>query len=119
MSTFSVFALLPLAMCRIAAQLSLWVDLTTLLPLDLVVVDVGIPGLDIAQEHIFDLFKGLASGFGEHEEDMDRHRCAEDAKDNIDLPLDRYECGRNEVGKREVEDPVGGGCKCDGLASDT
>jgi hypothetical protein len=38
---------------------------------------------------------------------MDRHDSAEDAEDDVRAPLDVGECRGDEVGEREVENPVG------------
>ena len=49
---------------------------------------------------------------------MDEHCEAEDAKDDVRLPLDVFKGGGDEVSEGEVECPVGRGRERDGLAAD-
>jgi hypothetical protein len=65
------------------------------------------------------LFQSLASGLGEHEVDMEAHGGTENAKENVDLPLDVDERRGHEITKGKVEGPVGGGAEGISLAPDT
>lgn len=62
-------------------------------------------------------FKRLAGRLREHEEGMNGHAKAENAKDQICFPLDVDERRRCEVPESEVEDPVRSSCDRDCLAS--
>lgn len=81
---------------RIAETL-LSVDITVLLLDDAMVIHMGIPRLGVAQEHLLDLLESLACGFREAEEDVDSHGRAEDPEQDVHLPLDIHERGRNKV----------------------
>jgi hypothetical protein len=70
-------------------------------------VDLSLPSRNASQKHLLDILETLARCLREQEERVDRHGGAEDAKDEVDLPLDVDECGWDEVGERKVEDPVG------------
>lgn len=48
---------------------------------------------------------------------MEGHGRAENAEDDVRLPLDVGEGGRNEIGERKVEDPVAGRGETDALGS--
>lgn len=82
------------------------------------VVDTCLPGWHAAHEHLLDIFERLSARLGEAEEDVDGHGCAEDTEDDVHLPLDVDERGRDEVREGEVEDPVGARGDGDGLATD-
>jgi hypothetical protein len=62
------------------------------------VIHLGLPGGYTLHEHLLDIFQRLSGCLGEHEEGVDRHGGAEDAEDEVDLPLDGDESWRNEVG---------------------
>jgi len=66
-----------------------------------------------------DLLERLASGFGEHEIDVNEHGDAEDAKDNVCAPLNVDKGWGDEVTQSEVECPVGGGSERNSLATDS
>jgi hypothetical protein len=70
-------------------------------------IDLSLPSRNASQKHLLDILKTLACGLREQEERVNRHGGTEDAKDKVDFPLDVDECGWDEVGEREVEDPVG------------
>lgn len=70
------------------------------------VVDLGLPGRHACKEHLFHVFKRLAGSFGEAEESVNRHGGTEDAKDEVNLPLDADECGRDKIRQGKVEDPI-------------
>lgn len=59
------------------------------------------------EDHI-NLLQRPSRGFGVHEEDMEAHHAAEYPKDDVCSPLDVVEGWRDEIGQREVEDPVCG-----------
>ena len=106
------------------AGILLEVELARLIGKSMPSADVSLPGgcayvLDAIGigEDVVDLFECLASRFGEHEEHMHEHGGAEDAEDDVGLPLDVLEGWWNKVAKSEVESPVGGGCKRDSLAT--
>lgn len=65
------------------------------------------------------LFQGPAGCLWKHEEDVDKHGCAEDAEDNVRLPLDVFEGGRGEVAEGKVEGPVERRRQSISLATDT
>jgi len=69
-------------------------------------------------ENIFNLFQSLACGFGEHEEDVNEHDNAEDAKEDVGPPLDVDKGRRDEVSQSKIEGPVGGCGERDGLSTD-
>jgi hypothetical protein len=69
---------------------------------------VRLPRLDIRIKHHINLFKGPPRCLGVHEENMEGHDRAENAEDDVRLPLDVGEGGSNEIGQRKVEDPVAG-----------
>lgn len=73
----------------------------------------GLPGgsTDVADalgvlEHSGDFLKRLPGRFREAKEDVKPHGNAEDTEDNVGVPSDVDEGGRNEVAKSEVESPV-------------
>ena len=70
------------------------------------------------REHGLDVLERLAGGFGEEEEDVQEHGDAEDAEDDVDLPLDVDKSGGHEVTEGEVEGPVGGGGEGNGFTAD-
>lgn len=57
-------------------------------------------------EHLVDLLQRLAGRFGEHEKNVDGHGGAEDAEDDVGLPSDAHEGGRDEVAKGEAGSKV-------------
>lgn len=61
------------------------------------------PGGDVRVEDGVDLLEGLAGGLGVGEEDVEDHDEAEDAEDDVRLPLDVGEGGRDEEGESQVE----------------
>jgi hypothetical protein len=56
-------------------------------------------------ENLLDLLEGLLGGLGEDEQHVEEHCYAEDTEHDVDLPSDVGKCGRDEVGKSEVESP--------------
>ena len=56
-------------------------------------------------EDLLDFLEGLLGGLGEDEEHVEEHCYAEDTEHDVDLPSDVGKCGRDEVGKSEVESP--------------
>ena len=69
------------------------------------------------RKHVLDLFQRLARRLREGEEDVDSHGEAEDAEDEVRLPLDVFKGGRDEVAQSEIKGPVGRGGERDGLAA--
>lgn len=59
----------------------------------------------VIKEHI-DLLQTLFGSFGIQEEDVDRHRRAESAKNHICFPLDVRKRRRNEEGKRKIKTAI-------------
>lgn len=66
---------------------------------------------------MLNFLQGLASGFREHEEDVEEHGEAENSKYDVDFPFDVLECWRYKVPKREVECPICAGAYRDGFAA--
>lgn len=58
-------------------------------------------------KHPFDLLQCLASCFRKHEEYMDKHRNAEDTKDDVCSPLNVDKGWWNEIAECKVESPIG------------
>lgn len=71
-----------------------------------VVVDVCLPSRHTTQEQLLHLFKRLPARLGEHEENVDRHGCAEYTKDDVYFPLNVNKCRWYEVAEGKVEDPI-------------
>lgn len=69
-------------------------------------------------EHAFGFLKRLAGRLREREDDVDQHGEVKHPEDNVHLPIDVFERGRDEVGQGEVEDPVAGRGQCHGFAPD-
>ena len=65
-----------------------------------------LPGRSAAEEQTLDLLEGFPSRFGEQEEDVDAHDGTEDAKEDVDLPLNVDKRRRDKVTEGKVEDPV-------------
>jgi hypothetical protein len=81
------------------------IDLATLSPAGVAVVDLGLPCRRAQHEHLLNVLECLASRLGEEEESVDGHGSAEGAEDEVHAPLDVDKRGWNEVGEGEVEDP--------------
>lgn len=56
-----------------------------------------LPGGNAAQEHLLDILKSLSSRLREAQEGVDGHGGAEDAEDEVNLPLDVDESGLEYV----------------------
>lgn len=76
---------------------------TNLRTTDVLVLDARLPRRDALEEHLFNIFKGLAGRLGETEEGVDGHGSAEDTEDDIDFPLDVDEGRRDEVAALNVK----------------
>jgi hypothetical protein len=81
------------------------INLPTLSPTGIAVVDLCLPRRRTQHEHLLDIFQGFTSSLREEEEGVDGHGGTEDAEDDVDAPLDVDERGWDEVGEGEVEDP--------------
>lgn len=99
-------------------RLLLVADIASLRPPRRLVVDVRLPRRHTREEQLLDILERLTARLGEAEEDVDRHGRAEDTEDDVHLPLDVDERGRNKVTQSEVEDPVGRGGDSDSLSAD-
>lgn len=70
------------------------------------------------REHLLHLLQRLPRRLREREEHVHQHRQVEHAEDDVRLPLDVDERGRDEVAEGEVEGPVRRGGERDGFAAD-
>lgn len=86
----------------VEASKFLWINDTLLSTTGSAEVDFGLPGGDTFHEHLLNILKGLSSCLRKHEECVDRHGRAEDTEDDVNLPLDVDESGRDEVGQSKV-----------------
>ena len=77
----------------------------------------NVPGPRRVRKHVLDLLERLARRLREREEDVHQHGQVEDAEDDVRLPLDVDESGRDEVAEGEVEGPVRRRGERDGLAA--
>ena len=76
----------------------LLIDMTLLQFPGIVILNMSVPWLHaLVQEHSLDFLKSLARCLGEGKEDMNRHGSAEDAEEDVHLPLDVFECWRDKV----------------------
>ncbi len=104
-----------LLLTRVPIELLLGIHLTSLQS-SCAGINVCLPGwrtkiLEAARrgviEDLLDLLKGLLGGLREDEQHVEEHCYAEDTEHDVDFPSDVGKCGRNEVGKSEVECPEG------------
>lgn len=64
------------------------------------------PRRHIRVKHEINFLQSSADGLRIHEKDVECHDGAEHAEDDVRLPLNVGECGRNEECQSEVEDPI-------------